>query len=521
MTATSDLLGHVRERVEERRARYRAAGFWSAEPLDVVRAAARREPSAPALVHRGGQLSYAELDTRVDRWCAALRQAGVGPSAAVLLVVGNDAESVVAVQAAIRADAVVMLVPRSAGAAQVAEIARRTGVRFGLAPNRPQPPVTGLPDGFTWLSVTGEPPGVSLPEPVRAADEPSFVLFTSGTTAAPKGVVHSLSTLAKASRNYIDAAGLTPDDRLFLISPLGSITGVVQALFIAPMLTAPVVLEDHWDPAATCALLVQTRSTWYGGPDRLLNRLLDEAVAADLEIPLRAVYLGGTMLDRRIVERVEDTGIVVMRAYGSSEVPVSTSGLRHEPRDLRHGDDGRPLADVEVRLGSATEPTECCIRGPHAFLGYTDAADETNAFEGDWFRTGDAADLVDGRVRIVGRLREIVIRNGLKIPVAELDEAIGRIPGVRECAAYPVPDATTGERLAVAVVTERGAPLSLRTVVDSLTEAGLPKYKLPEELVVWEEPLPVNANGKVERTSLHDRSHGRPRQVASRLAGSS
>jgi acyl-CoA synthetase (AMP-forming)/AMP-acid ligase II len=289
-------------------------------------------------------------------------------------------------------------------------------------------------------------------------------------------------------------------------------------LFIGPMLSAPVVLEDRWDPAATCDLLVSSGATWYGGPDRLLDRVLDEAVARDKRIPLRAVYLGGTMLDRRIVEHIEDDfGIVVMRAYGSSEVPVSTSGLRTEGRAVRHADDGVALADVEVRTGSIADPTECCIRGPHAFLGYTDADDDAQAFDGEWFRTGDVADLTGGRVRIVGRLKDIVIRNGMKIPAAEVEEAVARIAGVRECAAYSVADATTGERLAVAMVLDADVEMSLVAVAESLVSAGLPKYKLPEELVFWDHPLPVNANGKVERSTLHERSAGRPRVLAERL----
>ena len=250
----------------------------------------------------------------------------------------------------------------------------------------------------------------------------------------------------------------------------------------------------------------------------MLDRVLDEAVAHDKVIPLRAVYLGGTMLDRRIVERIEDDfGIIVMRAYGSSEVPASTSGLRNESRAVRHADDGVALADVEVRTGSIGDPTECCIRGPHAFLGYTDTEDDAQGFDGEWFRTGDVADLTGGRVRIVGRLRDIVIRNGMKIPAAEVEEAVARIAGVRECAAYSVADATTGERLAVAMVLDADVEMSLAIVAESLVSAGLPKYKLPEELVFWDQPLPVNANGKVERSTLHERSVGRPRVLAERL----
>lgn len=251
----------------------------------------------------------------------------------------------------------------------------------------------------------------------------------------------------------------------------------------------------------------------------MLDRMLDRAVARGAVVPLRAVYLGGTMLDRRIVERIEDEfGIVVMRAYGSSETPVSTSGLRTEPRDIRHADDGVALADVDVRVGSESEPTECCIKGPHTFLGYTDAEDDEYAFEGEWFRTGDVAEVVGGRVRIVGRIKDIVIRNGLKIPAAEVEEAVSRIGGIRECAAYSVSDPTTGERLAMAVVLEPGVEISLAEIARTLGAEGLPKYKLPEELVFWDEPLPVNANGKVDRAKLEARSVGRQRLLADRLA---
>ncbi|MGE2734236.1 class I adenylate-forming enzyme family protein [Mycolicibacterium vaccae] len=519
MPDPTGLLAPAKLRAEALRERYRRAGHWSGKPADAVRFTAERYPQRTALQERARRLSYAELDELIDLAGHEMLEAGVTPGSPVVIVAGNDVDSVVAIHAALRIDATVLLVARSSGTAAVRDVLVRTDAQYAIAPSSST--ADELSDSCTWITVPARgrlPVRVSALRPERAADEPSFVLYTSGTTSRPKGVVHSVSTLAKASRNYIAAAGLSAGDSIFLISPLASVTGVLQALFIGPMLAAPVVLEDRWDPGATCEFLLDSRATWYGGPDRLLDRLLDEVSAREKVVPLRAVYLGGTQLDRRIVERVEDEfGIVVMRAYGSSEVPVSTSGLRTEPRELRHADDGRPLADVEVRVGSATEPTECCIRGPHTFLGYTDIDDDANAFDGDWFRTGDVADFADGRVRIVGRIKDIVIRNGMKIPAAEIDEAVLRIHGVRECAAYSVADATTGERLAVAVVLDPGADLTLAELSAALVAAGLPKYKLPEELVFWERPLPLNANGKVERNTLAQRSAGLRRVLADRL----
>lgn len=519
MSGPPELLQCAHRRAAALRARYREAGFWSGQPADLVRAAAARHPEKLALCVRAAELSYAELDARIDAACGALAASGVKASTPTVVVVGNDVNSVVAVHATLRLDAVVLLVPHNAGEAQLTDIVARTGAEFVLAPNWLAAERQGLSERLTWIALDTDCTPQTKYRSQRAADEPCLVLYTSGTSSAPKGVIHSQSTLIKASSNYIAAAGLGPADRIFLISPLASVTGVLQALFIAPTLCAPVILEDHWDAAETCQLLVSSGATWYGGPDRLLDRLLDEAVVRGLNVPLEAVYLGGTMLDRRIVTRIEDDfGIIVMRAYGSSEVPVSTSSLRSESAAVRHADDGVALDDVEVKVGSAADPTECCIRGPHTFLGYTDADDDAQAFDADWFRTGDVAEISDGRVRIVGRLKDIIIRNGLKIAAAEVEEAVANIAGVRECAAYSVADSTTGERLAVAMVLDADVDMSLAKVAGALISAGLPKYKLPEELVFWNEPLPVNANGKVERNKLAARSAGRPRVLADRLA---
>ena len=522
MNSPVSILQRATARAETLRDVYRSRGFWTDAAVDLVRAAADRCGAATAIVDRSGSISYTELDKRIDRAALSLQSFGVTPGTPLLLAVGNDLDSVVAVQAALRADAVVLLVPLNAGRAHLADIVASAGVTFGVAPAK-WLTTAGLDGVCSWLDLAAADrlrPAASAftVDPYRPADAPSIVLYTSGTTSKPKGVIHSMSTLGKAAANHIVAAELSSDDKLFMISPFASVTGALQALFIAPMLNAPVILEDAWNPAATFELLVSSGGTWYGGPDRLLDRLLDEAVNTGIKVPLRAVYLGGTMLDQRVVERIErEFGIIVMRAYGSSEVPISTSGLRGDAENLRHAYDGVPLDDVEVRIGSALDPKECCIRGPHAFLGYTDPQDDEHAFEQGWFHTGDAAELNDGRIRIVGRLRDIVIRNGLKIPVAEVEEAINRVPGVRQSAGYSVPDPTTSERLAVAVVVEPGADITLEAVIETLTGSGLPKYKLPEELVIWDEPLPTNANGKVERTKLEAGSHGRPRQHAARL----
>ena len=156
-----------------------------------------------------------------------------------------------------------------------------------------------------------------------------------------------------------------------------------------------------------------------------------------------------------------------------------------------------------------------CIRD--RFLGYVDPDDDAAAFDDDWFRTGDLAELRDGRLKISGRIKDIVIRNGLNIPIAEVDGMVGALPGVAQCAGYGVADDTTGERLAMAVRLQPHADLPFAAMVDGLVAAGAAKWKIPEELVVWDEPFPETASGKVQRNLLDERGAGRPRTLAPRL----
>jgi acyl-CoA synthetase (AMP-forming)/AMP-acid ligase II len=322
-----------------------------------------------------------------------------------------------------------------------------------------------------------------------------------------------------ATRNFVGPPELTAADNIFMISPLASVTGMLQATTVAPWLRARVTVEARFDDVGTFDFLVETGATFFGGPDLLLDRVLDQAEARGVTgVPITSVFLGGSMLDPRILARAEhEYGIVVLRAYGSSEAPVSTASARRESEAVRLGDDGSPLGGVEVRIGSRADPAECCLRGPHLFLGYVDRDDDASAFDDDWFRTGDLAELRDGRLKIVGRIKDIVIRNGLNIPISEVDGAVAALPGVAQCAGYGVDDSATGERLAMAVRMREAAVLEFDAMVEGLVAAGLAKWKVPEELVVWDEPFPETASGKVQRNLLQERGANRPRTVAARL----
>jgi len=514
---------HLTDRAAARAAargpEFRSNGQWRTDPVDLVGEAARREPARLAVVERGRSLSYGELDAAVHGAVAALRELGVTAGDAVFLLAGNDVASVVAVHATLRLGALAMVAPQNAGSAQVRDIVAMTAPTIVLAPEELLPAVDGATRRAP-ISVVGDAaPILDATASPRDPDEPSMVIFTSGTTSRPKGVVHSFNTMLMATRNYIDAARLTSADNLFVISPLASVTGMMQAITVAPVAGAQLTIESRFDDVATFDFLMDAGGTFFGGPDLLLDRVLDEAARRGIaEVPITAVYLGGSMLDPRILARAEqDYGIVVLRAYGSSEAPLSTGSVRGEAADVRLADDGRPLEGVEIRIGSSVDAAECCIRGAHLFLGYVDVDDDAGAFDDGWFRTGDLAELRDGRLRIFGRIKDIVIRNGLNIPISEVDGLVAALPAVAQCAGYGVTDDATGERLVMAVRPRSGATLTFDAMVDGLIAAGAAKWKIPEELVVWDEPFPETASGKVQRNLLEEGGAERPRTLAPRL----
>ncbi len=170
-----------------------------------------------------------------------------------------------------------------------------------------------------------------------------------------------------------------------------------------------------------------------------------------------------------------------------------------------------------MRVGTADHPQEGLLRGPGLFLGYTDPDDDATAFVDGWFRTGDLVEVHDGRLTVVGRLKEVVHRNGLKISLGEIDAALAGLPGADEHGCFAVADPDTGERLAVAVRPAPDTTVTLADAVAHLERAGIARRKLPEELVTWDGPLPRTPSGKVVRSRLVMESPGKPSEMVARV----
>jgi acyl-CoA synthetase (AMP-forming)/AMP-acid ligase II len=517
----------VASRVDERRAaRYRAEGLWDDRTLaDGIEAAAKARPGALAVADAERHLTYGELAPLVARQCEVLAARDLGPDRSVVLVAGNTVAAVVAYHALVRLGATVALLDRRCGRADVRHAIDRTSASAVLLPRAERSRL--LPDGADTavlvledleerdeLTVPAE--GAARVEPDR--DAPAVVLFTSGTTDRPKGVVHSLNTLTAGVRNMAQISGVDATSVLFLVSPLASITGVTQMHLCADCHSA-LVLEDDFDPAATLERLDAAGATLLGGAPVIAERLLRAAQQrADHHISVRTLALGGAMLPRPLLDLAATAfGIDIVRVYGSSEAPCVSGSAPGDDLERRLADDGELLPGTEVRVGSADHPQEGLVRGPAVFAGYLDPADDAAAFDGDWYRTGDLVEVHDGRLTVIGRLKEVVNRNGVKVSLNEVEAALAAVPGVVELACFALPDQATGERLAVAMVAEDGADVTLARVVAHLLDQGLAKHKLPEQLVTWDEPLPRTPSGKVVRSRLVMDYPAKASEVAARL----
>jgi acyl-CoA synthetase (AMP-forming)/AMP-acid ligase II len=504
-------------------AKYRAEGWWNDRRLaDGLEAAAQRKPDALAVADNEHELTYAELVTRVNDAIAELAERDVGTNAGVVLVSGNTVDAVVGYHALLRVGATVVVLDRRCGPSDVrlalemlgspALVVLPSSEHDRLAADigdRPIALVEALADarhreGGRWT------------EPDR--DEPRVILFTSGTTRRPKGVVHSLNTVTAGANNMARITGADEHDVLFLVSPAMSSAGVTQMHLFADR-HAALVLEDRFEPVSSLERLNGAGATLLGGAPVIAERLLRAAEASPQRaIALRALALGGAMLPRPLLEQATDAfGIEIARVYGSSEASCATGSVPEDDREHRLADDGVLMPGTEVRIGSANSPQEGLLRGPCVFLGYVDPDDDSTAFEDGWYRTGDLVEVNDGRLAVVGRLKEVVNRNGLKISLAEIDAALAAMPNLDEYACFAVPDPDTGERLALAVRPVAGATVTLDDVVAYLVRAGTARRKLPEQLVTWDEPLPRTPSGKVVRSRLAMDAPAKPSELVERL----
>jgi malonyl-CoA/methylmalonyl-CoA synthetase len=382
-------------------------------------------------------------------------------------------------------------------AAQLGGIGRSAGARF-----------------VTVDEVLGAEPG---PLPDVGASRRAMMVYTSGTTGRPKGVVTSHANIADQITSLIGAWEWTPDDRVLLVLPLHHVHGIVNVLGCALWCGATCEILPRFDAAATWDRLGSGDLTLFMAVPTIYHRLIaawDDASPATRNVwsagcrRVRLMVSGSAALPVSTLERWREiTGHTLLERYGMTEIGMALSNPLHGER--RPGTVGRALPGAEVRLvDDAGDPAapgaagEIEVRGPQVFLEYWRQPDATRkAFRDGWFRTGDLSRIEAGYYRILGRTSvDIIKTGGFKVSALEIEEELRQHPSVVECAVIGVEDPEWGERIAAAVELVPGTDLSLEQL-QYWARDRLAPYKLPRALLQMT-ALPRNAMGKVVKPEI-------------------
>ncbi|MCU1364595.1 MAG: fadK 2 [Ilumatobacteraceae bacterium] len=355
---------------------------------------------------------------------------------------------------------------------------------------------------------SGDP--ATLPPPPVDATGDRWLYFSSGTTAAPKGIRHTDASVIASSYGMTDQFGIDETDVYPIAWPITHIGGVT-------MLTAVLrnggrlVLFDSFDPGTTGDRMAEVGPTLLGTGVPFFRAYLDAQRrhgAAPLYPALRAFLAGGAPTPPAIVRELVDVfGMrVVLTSWGLTEFPIATCAAPSDPSDTLETTAGRPARGVLVRVVDG----ELRLKGPQCFAGYIDAGLDADAFDEDgWFRTGDLGTIdADGYVTITGRLKDVIIRNGENVSALEVEDVLLGHPDIDDVAVIGLPDPRTGERVCAVVVTAGGRAVTVASIREHCLAMGLAVHKVPER-VEHVEAVVRNQMGKIVKSDLREAIIGR------------
>ena len=454
-------------------------------------AAATKWASNPVLLADDDALTWTALEGRAAALAARLAAQGIGHGDRIALDLAEPRALVVAAYAGLKAGCtIVPLNPRL-------NAAERRAILDDLAPA---------------LVVEDTAAGdAEFPAVDVAPEAPAIILYTSGSTGAPKGVVLTHAATAAALDLWKDAVmALTADDVMLSALPLAHSFGIFGSV-LAPLLAGgKVVLLPRFTPEDVLSAIARHRATVFPGVATMFRRILDSPalIGADLT-SLRVAVSGAAPCSWELAEEWRAaTGVRIVRGYGMTELfrPIS-----FEAADSAEVPDsiGRALPGVELRIvddgGRAVcggLPGELWIKSPARLSGYLNRPEETDAVLADgWFKTGDLATISDdGYVRIVGRKKELILRGGYSVAPGEVEAVLLTHPDIAEAAVIGLPHAELGEDIA-AFVTLRPTSHAAPEDIVAFCKARMAGYKYPRRVMIRPD-LPKGPTGKIIKSLL-------------------
>jgi len=346
------------------------------------------------------------------------------------------------------------------------------------------------------------------------ADDIAQLVFTSGTTGEPKGVMHTANTLFSNIVPYAKRLHLSKDDVIFMGSPMAHQTGFMYGLIMPVLLKAKAVLQDVWDVNTAIGLIHKHQVTFTMASTPFLNDLSEAVLDTHQSLDSLKLFLcAGAPIPSTLVQKArQNMGVKVISAWGMTECGAVTTTRPEDDDERSFNTDGLPLPGVEVKIvddhGEVLPPHQSgtlMIRSCSNFGGYMKRPHLNETSEDGWFDTGDIAYMDEhGYIRIAGRKKDVIIRGGENIPVAEVESLIYLHPDIATVALVPYPDERMGEKACAIVKLKEGAhSIRLKDLVDFLKVHNLANQYLPERLEVWDE-IPMTPSGKIQKFKLRD-----------------
>jgi len=522
-------------------ARYLAEGAWDDRTLgEFLRDALLDDPTrrfriwSPTHPYLGTVGDVYEESLRV---AGGLRALGLGPGDVVAFQLPNWVDAAITFYACAMLGVTLVPIVHFYGPKELGFILRQSGARALVIVSRIGQrdylaDLATVRDGLEHLEhvvvvgdLADDAPGYVRFDDLRTAepisgpahvdpDGAAVIGYTSGTTADPKGVVHTHRTLGCEVRQLSDHQAMR-DLPSLVGAPVGHAIGMLGGLLCPLYSGRPIYMIDGWDPPTVLDAMVEEHIAAGSGSTYFFTSLLDSPGFGPEHVELmRYVGLGGSPIPNAVAERADALGISLVRSYGSTEHPSITGSQHDAPKEKRIHTDGRPMDWVEIRTvdedGRDVEvgqPGEILSRGPDRFAGYTDAALSAEAVDADgWFSTGDIGVIdEDGYLTITDRVKDIIIRGGENVSAAEVEQLLAHMKGVAEVAVVAAPDERLGEHGCAFFRMQPGSPPpDLDDLRAHLSAAGLTRQKWPEEIRIVDE-LPRTPSGKVQKFVLRQR----------------
>lgn len=515
-------------------------GLWRDETIELyMKRALERYPNKNAVIsYRDGhaesvRLSYRELDARVDRIARALVSLGVARSDVVSFQIPNSWQFIALALACARIGAVanpvmpifrehelnfmlnfgeskVFIVPKTYRGFDYEQMAR------GMLPGLPHLLQLVVVDGegddsFDRVLLRDDTP--PLTEPGIGPDDVLLLMYTSGTTGEPKGVMHTSNTLFSNLHAYIKTMELSADDIILGASPMAHLTGYGYLAMLPLVLNSTTVLQDIWEPKRALEIAAKEGVTFSMASATFIADMCNAVEAGVPPAPrFNKFSCAGAPIPPVVIERADKLlGMRVCSAWGMTENGAITITEPARALEKSGVSDGRPVPGIEVKVVDENgnmlpvgQVGDLLVRGASLFAGYLKRPHLNSTDKHGWFNTGDRAFLDDeGYIRIAGRTKDLVIRGGENIPVVEIENLLYKHPSIATVAVVGYPDARLGERVCAFVTLKPGKTFSFAEMVAYFDEHKMTKQYYPERLEVAD-TLPSTPSGKLQKFKLRE-----------------